>query len=375
MDHIEFINKNIEGMLKELKEISNFIHNNPELGNKEYKAQDILTSYLKENGFEVEKGLYNLDTSFKAVYDTHKPGKTICFMAEYDALAGLGHACGHNIIGTSSLGGGVMLKKLIKEYKVGGKVIVLGTPDEEVGSGKIKMIKEGAFKGVDHAILMHPTNASVPDDISFASVNIEYTFLGKSAHAAAFPWIGKSALNSVIQMFNSVNAMRLHLKDYSRVHGIITNGGQSYNSIPDKASCIFNIRSLEIADLEKLIVLMRNCAKGAAISTATELRETQLTNIIKNIKNDTKIVSLVRNNMIKFDEEFVERNLEQGIGSTDVGNVTHEISAIQYYIRLDKDIATHTKEFEQASGDERGYRCLEQAIKVNAATGFDLLTK
>ena len=160
-------------------------------------------------------------------------------MAEYDALPEIGHGCGHNIIGTSSAGAGVVLKEIMQKHDLGGVLKVIGTPAEERVGGKILMLREGVFKGLDAAMIMHPTDATIPDDISFASVNIEYVFHGKPAHSAAFPWRGANALSGVIQMFNAVDAMRLHFKDYTRVHGIITEGGIAHNTITDRAVCLF----------------------------------------------------------------------------------------------------------------------------------------
>lgn len=371
----EFILGESEKIYEEILPISKYIHSNPELGYNEFKAQKALTEFLENKGFNVQKGLYGLDTSFKAEYDTSKPGPNIAFMAEFDALPEIGHACGHNIIGTNSVASGIVLKTAMEKFNLGGKVTVLGTPAEENGSGKIQMIREGAFKGIDYAIIMHPTNESIPDDISYAAANIEYTFYGKSAHSAAFPNLGLSALNGVIQMFNSVNAMRIHIKDHSRIHGIITEGGVAPNIIPDKATCIFNIRSLEYDYLLKMIEIIDKCADGAAISTGVKVEKKQLGEIIKDIRNNKLIVDLVRKNMELVGEKYVERTLDQGIGSTDAGNVTHEIPAAQYYVKLGDDIGTHTVEFEKAAGDSRGERCLKQSIKITSLTGYDLIDR
>src|SRR5699024_4345792 len=172
---------------EELEGISSYIHKNPELSYKEYKAQKILCDYLEKNGFKVTKGIADLSTSFEAVYDTGRSGKEIAFLAEYDALPGIGHGCGHNLIGTSSVGAGVILKNIMEENNVSGVLKVIGTPAEEYGSGKIAMVNKGVFKELDAALIMHPADASMPDDISFAAATIEYNFKGTAAHAAAFP--------------------------------------------------------------------------------------------------------------------------------------------------------------------------------------------
>lgn len=358
---------------EELEEISHYIHSNPELSYKEYKAQEILVEYLKKNGFEVEKGVGGLETSFEATYNSGKPGKTIAFLAEYDALPEIGHGCGHNLIGTSATGAGVVLKEIMEENDIPGVLKVIGTPAEEYGSGKIAMVENGVFEGIDAALLMHPSDASMPDDISFAAATIEYHFTGKSAHAAAFPWEGANALSGVIEMFNSINALRLHIKDHSRIHGIITNGGTAHNTIPDKASALFNIRALNYEYLKEIIEKVNNCAQGAALSTGTNVEIKQQGDIIKDIRNDEKLVSIVRKNMEFIDEDYIERDLTQGIGSTDMGNVTHEIPAIQFYIGLKEGIATHSVEFEKYAGGKEGRRNLNSSVKVLAMSGLDVL--
>ena len=209
----------------EFETVSAYIFAHPELAYHETLAQDQLCGLLEKHGFKVQRGAGSLETAFVAEYRSGKPGMTFAFMCEYDALPEIGHACGHNLIGTSGAGAGVILKEIMEKYGIGGTLKVLGTPAEENGSGKITMLDEGIFDGVDMALIMHPSDMSMADDISFAAVNKTYTFTGKPAHTAACPWMGASALNGVLQMFHAVDSQRLHFKDYTRVHGIILEGG------------------------------------------------------------------------------------------------------------------------------------------------------
>ena len=358
---------------EELEKVSSYIFENPELAFHEEKAQQALCKLLENNGFQVTRGVGGISTSFEAVYDTGRPGKKIAFMAEYDALPEIGHGCGHNIIGTSSAGAGIILKEMMEKHELNGVLKVIGTPAEERVGGKILMLREGVFEGLDAAMIMHPTDATIPDDISFACVNIEFVFHGKPAHAAAFPWRGANALSGVIQMFNAVDAMRLHLKDFTRVHGIITEGGTAHNTITDRAVCLFNIRALEFDYLKEVIKIIEDCAKGAALCTGTTVEINQKDEITKDVRNNKQLVSYFRNNMEFMGEPYIERDLTQGIGSTDVGNVTHEIPAIQAYIGLKEGVATHTKEFAVASGGEEGKRALTTAVQLLAMSGLDVL--
>ena len=358
---------------EELGNICSYIFSNPELGLKEFKAQKILCDYLEDNGFNVERGVGSLDTAFIATYDSEKPGPTVALLAEYDCLPQIGHGCGHNIIGTSSTGAGVVLKEIMQKNNIGGILKIMGTPAEENVGGKCVMLDEGAFKGIDAALIMHPTDESIPDDISFASVNMEFTFHGKPAHSAAFPWKGVNALSGVIQMFNAVDAMRLHFKDYTRVHGIITNGGTAHNTITDEATAVFNIRALEYEYLMEVVEVINNCAKGAAMCVGATVDMKQNSVLLKDVRNDKKLVNYVRKNMEFINEEYIERDYTQGIGSTDVGNVTHEIPAIQFYIRLKRGIGTHTLDFAKASGGPEGLRTLSAAVRVLALSALDVL--
>ncbi|MEG2289194.1 MAG: M20 family metallopeptidase [Clostridium sp.] len=353
--------------------ISSYIFDNPELAFEEYKAKDILSNCLEDNGFKVARGVGNLETSFDATYSRGEGGMTVAFLAEYDALPGMGHACGHNIIGTSSVGAGIILKDIMEKHNIHGTVKVIGTPAEEKVGGKILMIKEGVFEGVDAAFILHPADASMPDDISFATINLKFDFYGKASHAAAFPWEGKSALNGVIALFNGVNSMRLHLKDYARVHGIITDGGSMHNIIPEKATAVFNVRALSIEYLNEICEMIKQCAEGAALTTGVKVEITQLDEVYKEVKNDSKLVKIIRNNFDVLGESYIERDLSQGIGSTDTGNLTHEIPAIQAYIKLNENAATHTTEFAEAAGGQEGKEALIKAIQILAMSGLDIL--
>ena len=379
MDNLELMKQEISNLAKEKKEefekVSDYIFANPELAFKEYKSQEALCKLLESHGFVVKRGIAEMPTSFEAVFDSGKPGKTVALMGEYDCLPEIGHGCGHNLIGTSAAGAGIVLKEVMEKHEIGGVLKVLGTPAEEKGSGKAIMVRHGVFEGIDAALLMHPCDESMPDDISFAAIALEFTFKGKPAHAAACPWKGANALSGVQLMFHAVDMMRLHFKDYSRVHGIITEGGVAHNTITDEAKAVFNIRSLEYDYMMEMVDAIRDCAKGAAIATRTEVEERQVDEVVKDVRNDKKLVQYVRKNMDFIGEKYIERDLTQGIGSTDVGNVTHEIPAIQFYVKLKEHVGTHTKEFAVAAGGEEGKRNLHASVQLLAMSALDVLSE
>lgn len=360
---------------EEFETVSACIFEHPELAYEEITARDTLCGLLERHGFSVKKGAGSLETAFVAEYKSEKPGMTFAFLCEYDALPEIGHACGHNLIGTSGAGAGIVLKEIMEKYGLGGTLKVLGTPAEENGSGKITMLDEGFFKGIDMALIMHPSDMSMADDISFAAVNKIYTFKGKPAHTAACPWVGASALNGVMQMFHAVDAQRLHMKDFTRVHGIVTEGGTAVNIVPERAVCKFNIRSLDSDYLREVIEIVDRCARGAAICAGVDVEIEQDGYLIENVKNEKKLVKAVENNMNFIGEHHIPRDLTQGIGSTDVGNVTHALPSAQFYIGLGEGLGTHTAPFATAAGGPEGRRALTAAIKVLAMTGLDMIAE
>lgn len=362
-----------ESHREEFEAVSAHIFENPELAYEEKEAQKTLCDLLEKYGFTVTRKAGSLDTAFIAEYDSKKPGKTFAFMAEYDALPEIGHACGHNLIGTSGAGAGVILKEIMEKYEIGGKLRVLGTPAEENGCGKITMLDEGFFEDIDMALIMHPSDMSMADDISFAAVNMTYTFKGHPAHSAACPWKGANALNGVIQMFNAVDSQRLHFKDYTRVHGIILEGGTVPNIIPERAVCRFNLRALDYEYLKEVIEAVNRCAKGAALCAGVEVDIEQHGYLIKDVRNHKTLVEAVEANMDFIGEHHIPRDLTQGIGSTDAGNVTQALPAAQFYIGLREGVGTHTAEFADVSGGPEGRRALLAAVKVLAMTGLDVL--
>lgn len=360
---------------EEFETVSACIFEHPELAYEEITARDTLCGLLERHGFSVKKGAGSLETAFVAEYKSEKPGMTFAFLCEYDALPEIGHACGHNLIGTSGAGAGIVLKEIMEKYGLGGTLKVLGTPAEENGSGKITMLDEGFFKGIDMALIMHPSDMSMADDISFAAVNKIYTFKGKPAHTAACPWVGASALNGVMQMFHAVDAQRLHMKDFTRVHGIVTEGGTAVNIVPERAVCKFNIRSLDSDYLREVIEIVDRCARGAAVCAGVDVEIEQDGYLIENVKNEKKLVKAVENNMNFIGEHHIPRDLTQGIGSTDVGNVTHALPSAQFYIGLGEGLGTHTAPFATAAGGPEGRRALTAAIKVLAMTGLDMIAE
>lgn len=237
----DLIIKEIQGLKEQLCEINDYICNNPEMGNQEFKAVKKLTSFLKSNEFSVETNLIGKPTAFKSVYDSKKPGPSIAFLCEYDALPEIGHGCGHNMIGTMSCGAAAGLSKVLHE--TGGRIVVLGTPAEETDGAKVDMAKKGVFNDIDAAMILHPEDKTYESGDSLAMDAIQFDFRGKASHAASSPHEGVNALDAVILTFNGINALRQHVTSDVRIHGIIKEGGKAANVVPDRAIAQFYVRA------------------------------------------------------------------------------------------------------------------------------------
>lgn len=246
-------------------ELARFIGEHPELGHEEFLASARLTEALTLHGFDVQKAVLDLPTAFLGVYKSEKPGPTVAFLCEYDALPDIGHACGHHLIATMGLAAAVGLKAVIDE--IGGTIRVYGTPAEETKGAKVDMAAAGLFDDVDFALMAHPYNAYERSGTSLAMDAILFEYFGKAAHAAASPHEGVNALDAVIQLFNAVNALRQQLRSHARVHGIITDGGKAPNIIPDYAAAHFYVRANDRPYTDEVVGKILQCAEGAALAT------------------------------------------------------------------------------------------------------------
>ncbi len=358
---------------KRLIEISDYIYENPELGNEEYKAVKVLTELLKEHNFEVEERYLNMDTAFKATFDSGKPGLTIGYLCEYDALPGIGHGCGHNMIGTISSGAGIVLSKIIDQ--VGGKIIVYGTPAEETNGAKVIMVEEGAFDELDCAMMVHPNDKTYASGTSSALYPIQFTFKGKTAHAASCPEQGINALNAVIQLFNGIDALRQHVTKDVLMHGIITEGGVAANIVPERAVAQFYIRAAKKATIEEVLEKVKNIARGAALMTGCEL-EMDRYEIPYDDLNTNEVLSEAFNENLRSLGITEIHAPKTGGGSSDIGNVSYVTPTIHPYISISNcEVRGHSRELAKATTESLGHERLLTAVLALAYTGYDVLTK
>jgi len=366
----EEVGKELDELSDELTDISKKIFENPELKFEEYEAMKWLTEELEDRGFEVERSVGGLETAFRARCPKGGEGPTIAFLSEYDALPGLGHACGHNLIATIGVGAGLGLCSVVD--RLGGEVLVLGTPAEEGGGGKLNLIDEGLFDEVDVAMMVHPSDRTLVGRGSLGVQELKFDFYGESSHASSQPEEGVNALDAVIATFNNINALREHIKESSRIHGIITDGGEKPNIVPDHASAYFYVRAAEPEDLEELLEKVKNCAESGALATGAELGINEEGHGYQPMQPNPVLADLVKQNFEALGEEV--EDYEGGMGSTDMGDVSQKVPAVHPYIRIaDEDTPGHSKAFARAANSEKGYSAMLTAAKALAMVGVDVM--
>jgi amidohydrolase len=365
----------VDELSSTLLSVSHLIHDNPEIGNEEFFASETLTSLLSEHGFSIERGLAGHETSFVARKSSGKEGPVIGYLAEYDALPGLGHACGHNIIGTTSCGAAIALASVLEE--TGGEVVVFGTPAEEGGpngSAKGSFVKAGLFEGVDACLMVHPYNRTTLTGKTLAVDPLDFEFKGRSAHAAASPEDGINALDGVIQLFNGINALRQHLTDDVRIHGIITHGGDAPNIVPDYAKARFYIRATTREACNEVTKKVKAVAEGAALATGTEVNVIKIQNEVDHFQLNRRFDKVFQESIESLGEFFDETE-RKGLGSSDAGNVSRVVPTIHPYIKIGPEsLVVHTNEFREAAKSSEGDRALLTGAKALALTGYELLT-
>lgn len=357
---------------KYLDNLAQEIHRHPELSFQEDFACELLTEYLEKQGFKVEKGIAGLKTSFRAYSRNQSRRPCVGFLAEMDALRGLGHACGHNLIGVSSVGAGVILRKAFPGLK--GGIEVIGCPAEEQGGGKVIMEKAGIFDGLDLAILVHPSNRTEIYKLSLALVEVELEFIGRASHASANPEQGINALDSAIETFNIVNALRSKLGGYARISGIIREGGKAPNIIPDRAKVEFWVREENLEKALSLVRMVKRAGESSARAIGAKCRakihqELGYESFLPNRTAGKVLWEIFQGLRIKIEQE----DEKKGMGSTDLGNLSWRAPALHPTIKIGEAIP-HSEEFAQASGSEKGLKQMKKALLAMTILGYRVMT-
>ena len=360
----------VELQRQQLIQLSLNIHDNPELGFEEEKASAWLTGYLEDNEFHVERGIAGVATAFRATYGQGSP--RIALLAEYDALPKIGHGCGHNIIAASAVGAAVGSKPIID--RLGGNIVVLGTPGEEVFGGKIDMVQAGVFKEIDVAMIVHPGVRNVVTMQALACTGVEVEFFGQPAHASAEPHKGVNALEATILAFTSINSLRQHIKEEARIHGIITDGGEAPNIVPAHSAAEFYVRAPDNEYLDELKSKVSNCFIGASTASGARLEYHWDDIAFDSMKNNETLAELFKQNLESLGRHVEAFNPEFGLGSTDMGNVSQVVPSIHPTIAIaSPEVLGHTPEFAAAAASEAGHEGLMDAANALAMTVADII--
>lgn len=367
----------VQERLPQYKEIALDIHDHPEVSNYEVYSSDALINQLKKEGFEVVKDVAGHHTGFDARYKAEKAGPTIAFLAEYDALPGIGHACGHNLFGTYAVLAGSALKQVIDE--VGGEIRVYGTPGEEGGengSAKGSFVREGFLDDVDAALCVHPAHLYSYTSKGLANDPVDIKFYGVASHAAGSPEKGISALEALLQVFNGINGLRLYLPKDVNIHGIITDGGVAANVIPEYAAGRFYLRAANRSTLNDVYKKVENIVKAAALSTGATyefgLFQNSVDDIILTPSFDDVFFSHAEAAGVPAEE--IDTKIRPSLGSSDVGNISQVVPTIQPTVSISDDyIAGHSIEFKVAARSEKGLNSIAIAAELLAKTALDLI--
>jgi len=371
----DIINNTYNEYLKEIEHIVRKIHGTPELSEEETLACKIQVELLEKKQFYVEKNYKGLDTAFNATFGEGSP--TICIMSEYDALPGIGHGCGHNLIAGVALGTGIVLKELIEKNHLKGRVIVMGTPAEEKRGCKIDLIRAGALEDVDMVLMAHPSDHATSQSMEAAGImQFSVEFTGQSAHAAAAPEKGLNALDAVRLMFNGVDAWRQQLPETCRIHGVIKDGGKAPNIIPDYALADFYLRSFDMDFLLSMKKRFENIARGAALMTDTKVTIEEIKNPYKPGKpnNELNKAFMKLAKVYGMNPEWREPSR----ASSDFGDVTYEVPAMHAFFNITgdkKDIVIHSPEFTRYAILPFALEQMGKTIKILTEIGYTYLTR
>ncbi|MCK4260661.1 MAG: M20 family metallopeptidase [Halanaerobiales bacterium] len=361
----------IDNSYEKFTQLAHKMYNEPELGFEEEKAAKWLSETLENYGYAIKRNLAGQKTAFRATLTGTSEKPKVALFCEYDALPDIGHGCGHNLIGTASAWAGAALRELDAELP--GTIVIFGTPGEETGGGKVYLANENEFDDIDTAMMFHPSTENQILSSTLALDALEVTFYGKTAHAAGSPHLGINALDAVILTFNGINALRQHLTDDVRIHGIISEGGKAPNIVPERAQARFYIRAKERRYLNEVVEKFKNICEGASLMTGTTFKIRKFENSNDNLISNKIVGKLFEKNLNSLGITEI-RPYHEDSGSTDMGNVSQIVPAIHPYLTIcGQEIICHSREFAQATITTNGLNTLKNAAKALAMTTLDLL--
>ncbi|MDE0215997.1 MAG: M20 family metallopeptidase [bacterium] len=360
----------VDARAARLLDVSHQIHETPELCFEEHTAHDLLCSVLEDEGLEVERSAFDLDTAFVA--RAGRAGPHIAVICEYDALPEIGHACGHNVIAAAGLGAGLAAAALADE--LGGRVSIIGTPAEEGGGGKCFMLERGAFDGIGAAMMVHPANHELTSMSTIAVEQLEVTYTGQSAHASASPHKGRNALDGAVLGYMNVAALRQHIRPDERIHGIFTRAGDKPNIVPHEAAAEWYVRSPKLDSLAELRERVVACLESGATAAGVDIECRCKAPIYADMINSRAMLEFYARNAAAAGRAVDEPRASYAVvGSTDMGNVSHAVPSIHPMIKVaPDDVAIHTPEFAHHARSESGDQAVLDGAKIMAMTVADL---
>ena len=370
----DIASQTIDAASESLRALSMDIHSHPEENYEEVHAHAALTSFLSDAGFDVTPSAYGMETAFEATKGSGGP--TIAVLCEYDALPGIGHACGHNLIAISGAAAGLAVANALEREGVDGTVRVLGSPAEEGGGGKIRLIDEGAFEDVGAAMMIHPGTGDIVYPFVLAIDTGFVEFRGKNAHAAGAPWEGRNALDALVLAYQAIALLRQQSHPTVRIHGKIHHGGEKPNIIPDYAQAEFYVRAPQEGRLNEMIKRVEDCFAGAALATSCEWSVEWQGPRYSNMANNRPLAEAYGRRWLDLGVQAMDLDgsKEGSFGSTDMGNVSHVVPSIHPMYNIPHESGNHTAQFTAAASSAEGHGLTLTATKAMAHTALDWLT-
>jgi amidohydrolase len=369
--YIELLYAEIDRHWRDMAEMSDSFAAEPEVSGEEFKTSRAIVDVLEKSGFDVEYPFMGIPTAFIAKKGKPGSGGKVALLVEYDALPDIGHACGHNLHGSMSVLAGLGLLPLMKD--IPGELLVVGTPAEETNGAKVEMAEKGVFDGCDFAIMIHShCGKTIVKYRSLAMDAIEFTFKGKTSHAAAAPWEGINALNGLQLFFHAIDMLRQHVKPDVRMHGIYYEGGTAPNIVPERAKGRFYFRAPKRAYLDQIIEKVCDCARGAALATGTEVTWRNFEASFKDMLPNQAAEELLEGLFAEFGIPVTE--IEGFMGSSDVGDVSYKCPAVQPEMDIcGRNVEAHTREFAEATTTEIAHEALRSGAKIIARSALEVL--
>ena len=361
----------IDSRSADLISISHEIHAHPELNFQEKFAHEILTQYIADSKLKVDRGAFELDTAFD-VSVRGGNGPTVAVICEYDALPGIGHACGHNIIAAAGLGAGVALSALAE--LCGGNLRLMGTPAEEGGGGKVEMARKGAFKNIDAAMMIHPSDQDLARMNAIAIQQLFVRFEGLAAHAAVSPDRGKNALDAAVLGYMNVAAMRQHIRPTERVHGIFTKAGEKPNIVPREAEMDWYVRSDTIESLQPLKARIAKCLEAGAMAADCTISFDWQKNTYADLVDNLPLLTSYVQNSAQMGRALTTDLLPgTGGGSTDMGNLSYLVPSIHPMLQVaPRGVSLHSAQFAEFTASKDADKAILDGAKIMAMTAIDM---